>query len=1161
MTTDSIAVLFTDLVGSTALLSRLGEERAEELRREHFRLLRGSIANVGGREVKNLGDGLMVVFAASSDAFRCAIAMQQSLERRNRTTSDDPLMVRIGISFGEADSHENDYFGVPVVEAARLCAIADGGQILATELASLLAGSRAGLDLVPIGPKSLKGLPEPVAAREVKWSPLVEERDAAIPLPTRLSAPANVFVGRLTERARLTDAYKGALSGERQLMLIGGEPGIGKTALVQRFAEAVHVDGAIVLYGRSDEEVALPYRPWIEALTHLVMHLPIAVIQAHVAAREAHLVRLVPELRQRMPDLGPVPALEPEAERYLVFGSVVDLVARASLLAPIVIVLDDLHWVDKPSLQLLRHVVASADSLRLLVVGTFRSDVGLDHPLSEALAALHREPHVDRFSLRGLDDDDLLSLMESFAGHEMDDTGLVLRDALLRETDGNPFFTTEILRHLAETAAIRQDAEGRWTAAVDLREYGLPVSVREVVSQRVRRLGADAVAVLSAAAVVGRDFDLSVLCAVTSMNEDRLIDVLEGALSAGILAEVALQPGRYTFSHALIEHTLVSELTATRRTRLHRSVAEAIEDVYAANVAEHLGELARHWSLATAPIEVVKAIDYSRRAGEHALMNFAPDEAVRWFAHALDLVMSRMADDEETKCAVLVGLGEAQRQAGDAAYRRTLLDAAATAHALGDDQLLIRAALANNRGFYSAIGTVDAERVETVRRALVVAPPDSPERARLLAILALELTFAEDFDNRLALVHEAVAVARSSGDQRTIADVLARTHEAIAVPSTIADRLQWTAEACDIARALRDPALEWLANTVNMVSGLDAGDLAIVDRGLGAATSAAEKLGQPHPEWETRYHSSWRAMLAGDTALAEQLASSALDVGTESGEPDALLIFGVQLIAIRWQQGRLAEMLPLIKQGADDAPGVPGYRALYAWACAETGEIDDRACRGGRRSTRWFRAAVRRYVARRPGVLGRRGISRRRSGHPAARITSAAVLVPDREPARGALRRSRRIPRTSRVRSSRPRRGRTARHRRLGHSPQLGGAVLRRVLITGSGAGVDRPGGRRESPEGRRPARHRDLDCERARVRRGGVRGACTYDKLTTHSPFRNLRRSLVVTLVASCRSRSRSSRPGSAGARRCVTPAYQILSRELLPSTIFDRLLDMKVS
>ena len=443
-----------------------------------------------------------------------------------------------------------------------------------------------------------------------------------------------------------------------------------------------------------------------------------------------------------------------------------------------------------------------------------------------------------------------------------------------------------------------------------------------------------------------------------------------------------------------------------------------------------------------------------------------------------------MPDDEETKCAVLVGLGEAQRQAGDSAYRRTLLDAAATAHALGHDQLLIRAALANNRGFYSAIGTVDAERVETVRRALVVAPPDSPERARLLAILALELTFAEDFDNRLALVHEAVEVARRSGDQRTIADVLARTHEAIAVPSTIADRLQWTAEACDIARALRDPALEWLANTVNMVSGLDAGDLAIVDRGLGAATSAAEKLGQPHPEWETRYHSSWRAMLAGDTAVAEQLASSAFEVGTESGEPDALLIFGLQLIAIRWQQGRLAEMLPLIREGADDAPGVPGYHALCAWACAETGEIDEArvGVADGARvgfeppyDGNWLVGqAFWAGAASRVGGVDTRGLVSRLQPYSSQ----------DREPARGALRRSRRIPRTPRARSSRPRRGRALRHGSLGDSHQFGGPVLRRVRITGSGAGVDRPGERRAPPERRRPAHYRDLDCERARVRR-----------------------------------------------------------------------------
>ena len=328
-------------------------------------------------------------------------------------------MVRIGISFGEADSHENDYFGVPVVEAARLCAIAEGGQILATELASLLAGSRAGLDLVPIGPKSLKGLPEPVAAREVKWSPLVEERDVAIPLPTRLAAPANVFVGR-SDGTRAPDRRLQGRAGRRTAIdadrrrARDREDGVGAT--VRRGGARRRCDRAVRTERRGD----CPPLPSLDRSAHAPRHA--------FADRGDRGARHHPRSPPRSARSGAAPtnAGSRRGPGARTRGRALPRVRfscrpprRASSLAPIVIVLDDLHWVDKPSLQLLRHVVASADSLRLLVVGTFRSDVGLDHPLSEALVALHREPRVDRFSLRGLDDNDLLSLMESIAGHEM----------------------------------------------------------------------------------------------------------------------------------------------------------------------------------------------------------------------------------------------------------------------------------------------------------------------------------------------------------------------------------------------------------------------------------------------------------------------------------------------------------------------------------------------------------------------------------------------------------------------------------------------------------------------------------------------------------------------------------------------------------------------
>ena len=572
--TGTVTVLFTDLVESTALLSRVGENRAEVLRREHFALLRDPIGTHGGHEVKNVGDGLMVVFDGVTAALACAVDMQRRIEFRNRQAPHE-LLIRVGVSHGEADIDDGDYFGVPVVEAARLCGHADGGEIFVSEIVRMVAGTRGDFDFEPLGVLPLKGLDLPNAACRVRWTPIDTGREHVVPLPSRVTiALSDSFVGRATERAQLNDALKSAVDGDRRLVLLSGEPGIGKTSLAAACAWEAWANGAVVAYGRSDEDLGMPYQPWVEALTHVVTHLDDDVLVDHVARRGGRLAHLIPDLPARVTLSADSQAADAEAERYLLFGDAIDLLARVSERAPVVLILDDLHWADKPSLQLLRHLVASTEPLHVLIVATFReSDVGADHPLSDALAALHRERGVERISLRGLDDADLLALLEATAGHEMDDDGVALRDALASETDGNPFFVTEILRHLADTGAIRQDENGRWVASIEISSIGLPVSVREVVGQRVKRLGQKAVTVLSAAAVIGRDFDSRLLAATTQESPDDLLDLLDAAVEAGLVTEPDGKSNSYSFAHALIEHTLYNDLTANRRARLHRVVA------------------------------------------------------------------------------------------------------------------------------------------------------------------------------------------------------------------------------------------------------------------------------------------------------------------------------------------------------------------------------------------------------------------------------------------------------------------------------------------------------------------------------------------------------------------------------------------------------------
>ena len=791
--TEMVSVLMTDVVGSTAIADRVGPEAAEGLRVEHFGLLRGALERTGGREVKNLGDGLMVVFSSASQALSCAAQMQQAVEARNRRC-EEQLGVRIGLSLGEATVQDGDYFGEPVVESARLCAQAQGGQVVVNALVRQLAGSRDGRGFRSLGGLELKGISEPVQAFELEWEPAAGGR---IALPERLrELPPTGYVGRVAERAGLQELWGQAREGSLRLALIGGEAGVGKTRLSTHLALQAHGEGASVLYGRCDEDLGVPYQPWAQALGYLVKEAPQTILDSHVERFGGDLARLVPALRERVPDLPSARESDPETERYLLYAAVAGLLEGTGEQEPVVLILDDLHWADGPTLSLLRHVVTAGSSMRMLIVGTYRdSDLAREHPLTALLADLHREQGVQRLKLTGLEAEDVLALMEAVAGQDMDEEGRELAREITRETAGNPFFAGELLRHLTESGAIVQEDGGRWRLVGEVSDLGLPQSVREVVGRRVERLGADARTALSTAAVIGRDFDLDLLVAVAELPEALLLDLLDEAVGASLLHESVERAGRFTFTHALVEHTLYEDLGRARRARLHQRVAEALEEQCGDDPGERLGELAGHWAAATVSANPGKALHYARQAGDRALAALAPDEAVRWYRQALELYDQAPGGERSERCELLIGLGEAQRQVGIPEHRQTLLDAAGLAQEIGDTDRLGRAVLANNRGWTSQLSAVDSERVQALEAAAQVLPDQDPRRARVLALLASELHFASQPARCRALAAQAIEIARAADDPAALAHTLVNATSAIWVPDTLRERERPTSEA------------------------------------------------------------------------------------------------------------------------------------------------------------------------------------------------------------------------------------------------------------------------------------------------------------------------------------------------------------------------------
>ena len=932
MERSTATVVFTDLVASTELRSRLGEDAAEELRRTHDRLITEAVEANRGRVVKHLGDGVMAIFTGASDALAAAVAIQQALDRRNRSGSSGvPLEVRIGASAGDVSFENADCFGTPVIEAARLCAAAGGGRILITEVVRLLAGTAGGHQLSPMGALDLKGLPAPVPAYEVAWEPL---GGPVLPMPTFLTRTGRIFVGRDEEIERLVGLWKEATGGDRRVVLLAGEPGIGKTRLAVELATRIRGSGGIVLAGRCHEDLGVPYQPFVEALRHYV----IAAENHRLGRYAGELGRLLPDLEQFVGRLPEPLRSDPETERYRLFDALASWLADVSAEAPVLLVLDDLHWAAKPTLLLLRHVLRSQESLRLLVLITYRdSDIGRGHPMSDLLADLRRDGGVERLALPGLDTAGVASFIETAAGHTLDeDEAQQLPGVVWRETEGNPFFVAELLRHLSESGAIEQ-RDGRWVLNAAVDELGIPEGVRDVVGRRLSRLAESTNRILATAAVVGPEFEPAVVERAAGGGEDEVFAALEDATAARLLVEV---PGaRYRFAHALVRATLYDELSAPRRVALHRRVAEAIESLHGRALDDYLPALAHHWARASAPAaDTARAVDYAARAGDRALAQLAHDEAAAYYRQALELlgVAEGLADDGR-RVGLLIALGEAQRRAGDPAHRETLLEATRLADGRGDAEALARAALANSRGhFFSSVGKVDTQRVAALEAALeAVGLDDTPTRARLLATLGLELTYAGDPERRVHLADEALAIARVCGDAVTLAHVLVQRFFTIPFVHTLPERLDNSAELIPLAESLGDPVITAQALLLRCRCLFEAGDIEGADRALDAAAHLAGDLAQPTLRWQVGLVATIRTILAGDLEEAERRGQAGFELGQATGQGDAPSFLAAHLFIIRLEQGRLGELEALVAERVAALPNLTVLPAMLALLLCE----------------------------------------------------------------------------------------------------------------------------------------------------------------------------------------------------------------------------------
>jgi class 3 adenylate cyclase len=905
-------ILVTDLVASTQLRARLGEERADRLRRLHDRMVRTCIENHGGEVVKWLGDGVLAAFGEANAALSAAVAIQQAADAHSQQHPDQPLVLRVGLSAGEVEIEGGDCFGIPVIEADRLCAAAQGGGVLAVDVVRLLARGRGGHQFTPVGDLELKGLAEPVPAVQLQWS---RRRPGApvLPFPELLEAGAALtFAGRAAELELLTAAWKKAASGERGRVLITGEAGIGKTRLASELARVVHQAGGSVLYGRCQEGLGIPYEPFVEALSFFCQHTSPEELRSRLGRHPGELTRLLPEFQEFLPGLDPPLRSEPETEQYRLFEAVASWLGAAGAATGLLVVIDDLHWAPPPTLQLFAHVFRAAGPARLLAVGTFRdTDVGPTDPLSVVLADLRRISGIERISLEGLTLDELAELVENIPRGQMD---RALAATLHDGTEGNPFFVGELLRQMAE-------------GGVSTGGLPVPDSVREVIVSRMARLTPATRNVLGVAAVLGRDVEVGPLAAIADVDEDGVIEALDEAMAVRLVEETRV--GVYRFVHALVRSSLYDNLSATRRARLHLRGA----DVFGKASTEDPARLAHHL-VASAPLGGrIRTARACLHAGDRALSVLADAEAADWYSQGLEFMEGE--DDPRLRIDLLCGLGEAQRRTGDAASRQTLLDVARLAAEHGEVACLVRAVLANSRGITSIIGHVDKERLELIDTALeVVGSTPSGDRAELLALQAAELVFGCEHDRWLGAADEAAAIAARLDDVTVRARVGVRRFLTCLVPDRITAMAAEGAGVRALADATGDPQLRALSRGVWTFALMAAGQLGEARHQAAEAVRIADETGQPG--LRSLAHSYYAATLdaLGEHDEAARLTQAAFELGQEAAMPDAVNFYGARMW-LHWTfEGQTDVAAAVAAQAYAEYPRLVAWRGAEALALA-----------------------------------------------------------------------------------------------------------------------------------------------------------------------------------------------------------------------------------
>ncbi|HEY7729395.1 MAG TPA: AAA family ATPase, partial [Gaiellaceae bacterium] len=741
---------------------------------------------------------------------------------------------------------------------------------------------------------------------------------------------AGVFVGRERELALLDDALAGARAGRGGLVLLSGEAGIGKSRLSDELAERAQRAGSRVLWGRCWEAGGAPaFWPWVQALRAYVRDSDPDVLRQQLGRDAEDVAQLLPELRDLFDDLPEPPSLDSEDARFRLFDSTAAFLRRAASTRPLLVVLDDMHAADAPSLLFLEFVASELADARLLVLATYRDpELPPGDPTAAALAGVARRAGM-RISLGGLLEREVASYIEQTSDVEPSPS---LVTSIASETEGNPLFVGEIVRLLA--------ADGRLAEPADaLGRLAIPETVKEVIGRRLSRLPADCRELLSLASVLGREFQPNVLEVLADRVPGELLPLLDDAIATRIVTDMPGAPGRLRFAHALIGDTLYDALPQTRRRELHLRAAETIEQLAGADVDAHLSELAHHFYRALPAVEPERVVEYARRAGDHAESVLAHEEAARLYETALHAHALRTGADQAVELALLLALGDALARAGDLpSAQDAFLGAAALARAEGSADLLAAAAIGYGGRTVWARASGDPVIVPLLEEALAgLGDDDTPLRARILARLAGARRDEHDPAPRVAIGRLAVETARRTGDLDAISYALRGLCAAQHALDDHEERLRVAAELREIARSAGDHEAECEALAAELLVHGEVNDFDSVRRLQERLAAISEELRQPSQRWLAMAVEALLALHEGRLADAERLVAGARELGARAEAVLAAAAYAIQLYLLRREQGRADEAYEGLRTIANERPTRAFFRCARAALAVDAG--------------------------------------------------------------------------------------------------------------------------------------------------------------------------------------------------------------------------------